>query len=220
MAHRGASVSLSIRHQDPHIVVVEKPYGLPSQGTQDVSQDHLFAQVKARFPQAALHHRLDTPASGLVLFTVHPSANKGIAEAFRTRRITRRYLAVVAGDPGPEGTWSASLDEKTAVTHFERLGSSGGMALLEVRIETGRTHQIRRHAAMAGHPILGDRRHGGVAGGLWTRLALHAVSLQLTHPISGRLLRVSSPLPPDLVGLMAPLSQALDRRYSPETATD
>ena len=213
-------MSLIIRHQDPHIVVVEKPYGLPSQGTQDASQDHLFAQVKARFPEAALHHRLDTPASGLVLFTVHPSANKGIAEAFRTRRITRRYLAMVAGDPGPEWTWYSTLDDKIAITHFERLGCEGGMALLEVRIETGRTHQIRRHAAMAGHPILGDRRHGGVAGGLWTRLALHAVSLRVTHPISGQHIRVSSPLPPDLAGLMHPLFPDLDRRYSPKTAAD
>ena len=213
-------MSLSIRYQDPHIVVVEKPYGLPSQGTQDARQDHLFAQVKACFPQAALHHRLDTPASGLVLFTVHPSANKGIAEAFRMRRITRRYLAVVAGDPGPDGTWSSTLDHKTAITHFDRLGCGGGMALLEVRIETGRTHQIRRHAALVGHPILGDKRHGGVAGGLWARLALHAVSLQLTHPISGQTLRVSSPPPADLAGLMRPLFPALDRRYSPETGAD
>lgn len=213
-------MSFEIRHQDPHIVVVNKPFGLPSQGTQQPGQDHLFAQVKDRFHRAALHHRLDTPASGLVLFTIHPAANKGIAEAFRTRRITRRYLAVVAGEPDTEGTWSAELDGQVAITHFDRLGVDGGMSLLEVRIETGRTHQIRRHAAMAGHPILGDKRHGGIAGGLWTRLALHAVSLEFNHPISGETLRVSSPVPPDLAQLMHPLHPSLDRRYTPETAAD
>ena len=210
-------MSIEIRYQDAHIVVVEKPYGLPSQGTQRPEQDHLFAQVKTRFPEASLHHRLDTPASGLVLFTVHPVANKGIAKAFRLRRVTRRYLAVVAGVPSTTGTWADPIDGQTAITHFQCLGSDGGMALLDVRIETGRTHQIRRHAAMAGHPILGDRRHGGIAGGLWPRLALHAVSLQLNHPITGTNLRVSSPVPTDLADLMHPLCPALDHRYSRET---
>ena len=213
-------MTLYIRHEDPHIVVVDKPFGLPSQGTQHPHQDHLFAQVKARFPQAALHHRLDTPASGLVLFTVHPSANRGIADAFRSRRIARRYVAVVAGDPGASGTWSFDLDGKTALTHFERLSADNGMTLLEIRIETGRTHQIRRHAAMSGHPILGDKRHGGIAGHLWPRLALHAVSLHFCHPISGQNLRVSSPIPEDLEGLMHPLFPDLSLRYSPRTATD
>jgi RluA family pseudouridine synthase len=211
-------MSLDIRHQDAHIVVVNKPFGLPTQGTQKPNQDHLFAQVKARFPTAALHHRLDTPASGLVLFTVHPSANKGIAAAFQGRRITRRYLAMVAGDPGPDGTWSAGLDGKTAITRFVRIGSEGGMSLLEVQIETGRTHQIRRHASDSGYPILGDKRYGSAAGGLWPRLALHAVSLQLKHPISGEPITVSSPVPSDLTTLMNPLCPELDRRYSPETA--
>ena len=213
-------MSLDIRHRDAHIVVVDKPFGLPSQGTQRPHQDHLFAQVKAQFPHAALHHRLDTPASGLVLFTIHPSANKGIAEAFRTRSITRGYLAVVVGDPGPRGSWSNELDGKTALTHFERLGADGGMTLLEVHIETGRTHQIRRHAAISGHPIVGDKRHGGIAGSLWPRLALHAASLQFRHPISGDPVRVSSPVPERLRTLMLPLCPALDHRCSPATAAD
>ena len=159
-------MSLSIRHQDPHIVVVEKPYGLPSQGTQDVTQDHLFAQVKARFPRAALHHRLDTPASGLVLFTVHPSANKGIAEAFRKRRITRRYSQWSLAIRVPRGQGSRRwMKRPPSLTSSDwgqrRNGAAGGPH------RDGRTHQIRRHAAMAGHQ-LGDRRHG--VGWGWTVL--------------------------------------------------
>ena len=90
-------MSLDIRHQDPHIVVVDKPFGLPSQGTQRPHQDHLFAQVKAQFPHAALHHRLDTPASGLVLFTFTRPQTR--ASRRHVRSITRGYLAVVVGDP-------------------------------------------------------------------------------------------------------------------------
>ena len=75
------------------------------------------------------------------------------------------------------------------------------MSVVECGLETGRTHQIRRHAAGAGTPVVGDRRHGGAAGRLWPRLALHAVQLRLSHPMSDDPLVVDSPIPADLVEL-------------------
>ena len=80
------------------------------------------------------------------------------------------------------------------------------MSLLEVDLKTGRTHQIRRHAVQSGHPVVGDRRHGGAAGRLWPRLALHAARLALGHPATGEPLVIESPLPSDLTGLLPDLS--------------
>lgn len=205
---------------DDFIVVVNKPSGLPSQSTRDPRQTHLYEQVLDRFPNASLHHRLDTPSSGLVLLTVAPEVNRAISTAFREHSIERRYLAVLAGHPGDSGTWNQPIDGKTAVTHYKNLGSANGMSLIEATLETGRTHQIRIHASNAGHPIIGDRRHGGAARNLWPRLALHAVSLSLTHPKTTERLTVSAPIPENLAPLLEPLCSTLDHRYTPTIAAD
>ena len=212
--------TLSIRYADDWLLIVDKPSGLPTQGTRVSNEPHLYGHVLGQYPGAALHHRLDRPSSGLVLFTISKAVNRPISEAFRLHAIDRRYLAVLAGDPGPSGTWSHDIDGKHAVTHFETIGTGDGMALIEARLETGRTHQIRLHAALSGHPIIGDRRHGGSAGRLWPRLALHAVRLKLTHPMTKQPLKVDSPPPPDLSPLMASLHSDLVHRYSPETGAD
>ena len=199
---KSASAELPERHRDRWLLVVDKPSGLPSQPTRQGHAQHLYGILQGREDYVGLHHRLDTPASGLVLVTLNPSVNKAITEGFRQGTIHRRYLAVVVGDPGESGTWDSPMDDKPAATHWRRLGRGEGLSLLECTLETGRTHQIRRHAAGAGVPIVGDRRHGSAAGRLWPRLALHAVGLSLTHPRSGEALEVESPVPADLQELV------------------
>jgi len=211
---------LQIRYRDEVLVVVDKPSGLPTQATRDRNAKHLYQQVLSKFPNASLHHRLDTPSSGLVLFTVSPTINRHIGDAFKHHTIDRRYLAVVVGDPGSQGTWDNPIEGKMATTHFERIGMADGMSLIEARLETGRTHQIRIHAAQSGHPIVGDRRHGGAARRLWPRLALHAVSLSLVHPQTGQPLKVCAPIPQDLSSLLEPMHSDLGRRYSPTIEAD
>lgn len=203
---KSASADLPERYRDRFLLVVDKPSGLPSQPTRQGHAQHLYGILQGREHYVGLHHRLDTPASGLVLVTLDRSVNKAMTEAFRQGRIHRRYLAVVVGDPGESGTWDSQMDDKPATTHWRRLGTAEGMALLECTLETGRTHQIRRHAAGAGVPIVGDRRHGSAAGRLWPRLALHAVGLSLTHPKTGEAVSVESPVPDDLAELVDRLS--------------
>ena len=197
---------LPIRYQDEQLIIVDKPSGLAAQSTRDPDQPHVYGLLSSRFPYVGLHHRLDTPASGLMLLTLHRGANKAIARAFREHQIMRDYWVVVLGDPGPEGVWSGSLDGKRALSRFKRLQHGPDMSLLQVSLETGRTHQIRRHALAAGHPVIGDRRHGGAAGRLWPRLALHAAALSLTHPVTGERLNVASPWPDDLQSLIPRVS--------------
>lgn len=215
------NVIITTRHQDASVLVVDKPYGLPTQATKEGSRTHLYGILCAQHRYVGLHHRLDTPASGLVLFTLDRRANKAIANAFQTHAIERTYQLIVVGDPGVSGTWTVPIAGKPATTHFKRLAMGGGMALIEASLETGRTHQIRVHAAAAGHPIVGDRRHGGAAGKLWNRLALHACSLKLTHPISGTPLTVSSPTPPDLEDLWSRVApQCSPTTEAEETSRD
>lgn len=209
---KSLGASLEERFRDPWLLVVDKPSGLPCQPTRTGHAQHLFGIIQAQERYAGLHHRLDTPASGLVLLTLDKGVNKAIAEGFRSNRIHRSYQVVVVGDPGEQGVWSAPIDGKTASTRYRRLAHQGGMSLLECRLDTGRTHQIRRHAADAGTPVVGDRRHGGAAGRLWPRLALHAVTLRLDHPFTGEPLVVTSPIPSDLVELI--------ERFSPVSAVE
>jgi len=185
------------------MLVVDKPSGLPCQPTRSGHQQHLFGILQAQEAYVGLHHRLDTPASGLVLLSLNKKVNKALGDGFRTSSIHRSYQVVVVGDPGEKGEWTGDIDGKAARTVFRRLHSAGGMSVLECTLETGRTHQIRRHAAEARTPVVGDRRHGGAAGRIWPRLALHAVALQLVHPITDTSLRVESPIPADLTALFA-----------------
>lgn len=182
-------------YRDRWVVVVDKPSGMPSQAGRD-GRPGVFEQLRAQNAYVGLHHRLDTPASGLMVLTLDRQANAPMAQAFQQRTIQRTYAVWVLGRPG-DGTWDAALDDQAATTHFETL-RAGRISALRVRLETGRTHQIRRHAALAGHPVIGDRRHGGAAGSLCPRLALHAEGLRFTHPVSGEPLELHSPAPPPL----------------------
>jgi len=187
--------------EDGYILVVDKPSGVPSQPTR-THQPNIYDDACARFPYVGLHHRLDTPASGLLLMTLHRDANAPIANAFRDHKIHRKYRAVLLGDPGTNGKWEGAIDGRPAQTHWTRIATAGGFSWIELTLATGRKHQIRRHALAAGHPIIGDRRYGGAAGQLWPRLALHAVQLEFEHPISGEPVEVESPLPGDLLELV------------------
>lgn len=198
----GTPTALPERFRDRWLLVVDKPSGLPSQPTRQGATHHVYGILSARERYVGLHHRLDRPASGLLLLTLDKSVNAAIAEGFRTGSIHRRYLAVVVGDPGEQGVWDDVLDDKRAVTHWERLATADGLAAVMCTLQTGRTHQIRRHAAGAGHPIAGDRRHGGAAGRIWPRLALHAQELWFDHPISGERQQVESIVPDDLADLV------------------
>lgn len=195
----------TVSYQDDWLLVVDKPSGLPTQAGRDeggTPVEDLFTALRRDHPRLALHHRLDQPASGLVLFTRDPRANAAIARAFREHTIARIYRAVLVGE-ATDATWAQRLDGKEARTDVRVIGRGSGLTAVEVSLHTGRTHQIRRHAALAGRPIAGDRRYGAEAGHRWPRLALHAWRLELAHPITGARLAVESPLPPDLAPLWA-----------------
>jgi RluA family pseudouridine synthase len=197
-----APTALPVRYRDRAVLVVDKPHGLPAQGTRDGGPD-VFSLLQAAHGYVGLHHRLDTPASGLMVLTLTQAANAPLAAAFRERRVHREYLVVVVGDPGEAGAWDAVVDGKPARTRWQRAATGGGMAVLRCHLDTGRKHQIRVHAAGSGHGVVGDRRYGGAAGGLWRRLALHAWRLGFPHPVTTERIEVEAPLPADLRGLFA-----------------
>jgi 23S rRNA pseudouridine1911/1915/1917 synthase len=201
-ADREKAPALPERYRDADVVVVDKPSGLPTQAGREGGQVHVVGLLSGSERYVGLHHRLDTPASGLLLLTLRKAANAAIAAAFAEGAVEREYLAVVLGDPGPAGRWADELDGQPAATRWRRLSTAGGTSLLWCTLETGRTHQVRLHAAMAGHPILGDRRHGGAAGRAWPRLALHAARLTFPQPTTGQRVRVTSPVPADLAALV------------------
>jgi 23S rRNA-/tRNA-specific pseudouridylate synthase len=193
------------RYRDKYLLIVDKPAGLPTQSGRTPGPN-LFDALRAEESYVALHHRLDTPVSGLVLFSLSRQVNAAITEAFRSHRVERRYQGFVLGSPPLDGIWDEPLDDRSARTHFERTGTNGRMSGLLIRLETGRKHQIRRHAATAGFPVIGDRRYGGAAGTLHPRVALHASDIRWTHPITGEPIQVTAPLPEDLLGLSSKTS--------------
>lgn len=183
-------------HRDRWLLVVDKPSGLPTQAPRG-GGDNLYDRVRAAHPGAALHHRLDAGASGLVLFGLDPSVDAPLTALFRTHAIARTYLAVGVGE-AEDGTWDRPIEGRPARSRAEVLGRDAGLCALRLHPETGRTHQLRIHAALAGAPLAGDRRYGGDAARRWPRLALHATRLALRHPGDGSLLSLTSALPDDL----------------------
>ena len=187
---------LRVVYQDRWIVVVDKPFGLPSQAPREGGPS-VYGNLKAEHEYVGLHHRLDRPASGLVVLALDRRANAGLAEQFQQHAARRTYLAVLAGRLSDE-TWDRPIEGRDALTRVRVTATGLGATVCELEPETGRKHQLRIHAALAGHPILGDRRHGGEVGLRWPRLALHAARLALNHPVTGEACHWECPLPKDL----------------------
>lgn len=197
-----------VLHVDDDLVVVHKPVGVPSQAAHPERPDDLVTRLRAFFGEGYLgvHHRLDRDTSGCVLFTKRPAVNAHVAKQFEGRGVEKRYLAAVRGWPArrDEATLDDVLDKgedgrmvvlgrgahrrgQRAVTRVRVRRRSGDRALLELVLETGRTHQARVQLAHAGAPIAGDVLYGGAPA---SRLMLHAASIGLVHPSSQKKLVV------------------------------
>jgi 23S rRNA pseudouridine1911/1915/1917 synthase len=219
-------LDLRIAYEDEHLLVVDKPAGLvvhPSAGHGSGTLVHgLIGHAIAGGGEAerpGIVHRLDRDTSGLLVVARSDEAHRRLQRLLRRRAIEREYLALVHGRPrSRRGRIEAaigrdrsdatriSLDTATpreAVTNFELVELLPRHALLRVRLETGRTHQIRVHLAAIDLPVAGDPVYG-VAGDLGLdRQFLHAARLAFEHPISGARVEAESPLPPDLEAALA-----------------
>ncbi len=224
-AREARALEAMLLHRDEHVLVLDKPHGLPVQGGPGIAK-HLDGMLDAlRFGAAErpkLVHRLDKDTSGVLLLARSAAAAAKLAAAFRGRDVRKTYWAVVVGEPSPKaGTINLPLikqggprgerttgaepgdrDAARAITEFRTLDAARKRAAwLELNPITGRTHQLRVHCAEAlGCPILGDGKYGGQAAhmdGLPGLLHLHARSLRLPHPAGGTL-EVAAALPPHM----------------------
>ncbi len=203
-----------IVHEDEHLIIADKPAGLVTAPTPESDRGNLLDML-ARRPDAGpvfLVHRIDLPTSGLLVFARTDLANRVLAERFAAHDVEREYLTVVAGSvPSTLTLFERPIAGRRAVTHVvgrERV-AGGRATILTVRLETGRSHQIRIHLTEAGHPVLGDGQHGGEEARRFDpappRLALHAAVLGFKHPATGEPVRWVSPIPDDLAPWLAAL---------------
>ena len=197
---------------DDHVIVADKPAGLVTAPTPESDRGDLLDQFVRRYGEVYLVHRLDLPTSGLLVFARTREANKQLGEAFARHDVDREYRAVAVGRVTPQ-TVDRPIQGKRAMTHIDVREALVGATLVSVRIETGRTHQIRIHLAGLGTPVAGDHQHGGEASRTFTprapRLALHAAMLGFTHPATGERVRFECPLPAELATWIARLRAPL-----------
>jgi len=226
-------IPLKVVFEDEHLLVVDKPAGLvvhPAAGNLDGTLvnallHHCGGSLSGigGVARPGIVHRIDKDTSGLLVVAKSDVAHEGLARQFAAHSIDRRYLAIVNGVPrSAQGKIDAPLARsaanrkkiaivegsrgKRAVTHWRRLQPLRDAALVECRLETGRTHQVRVHMASIGHPLVGDpvygragKTHGKLLKELqFYRQALHAAELGFTHPVTKHRLSFSSPMPPDM----------------------
>jgi len=218
-------MDLRIAWEDEHLLIVDKPAGLvvhPGTGHQSGTLVHgLLAHEAAGGDEErpGIVHRLDRDTSGLLVVARSDEAHDRLQELIRRRRVERRYLALVKGTPrsrtgrieAPIGRDRLdksrhSLDTATprdAVTHFEVLELLGSRALLELTLETGRTHQIRVHLEAVDLPVSGDSTYGSPGDLGLERQFLHAARLAFEHPFTSNRIDIESPLPDDLAAALA-----------------
>ncbi len=202
----------SVLFEDDHICVAFKPAGLLTAPTPESDRGNLAdALGRERNIRMFVVHRIDLDTSGILVFAKTEDANRELSETFRKHAIERQYLAVVDGHwPDDLTRIEEDIAGKAAVSHFaveERIGDR--VTILRVTLETGRTHQIRLHAAGAGWPVLGDKQHGRVSDLAPPRMALHARKLAFAHPISGEAMCFESELPEDLRSWKSDLVSAI-----------
>ena len=238
--HRAQSIDLAIHYEDEGIIVLDKPAGIvahPGAGRPDGTLVNALLHhdpALAGVPRAGLVHRLDKDTTGLVVVARTLAAHKSLVVQLAEREIRRDYLAVVRGRVIAGGTIDAPIgrhpahrtrmavvrrNARRAVTHFRVETRYRAHTALSVRLETGRTHQIRVHLAFRGFPVVGDPDYGGrpapprgatprleAALRAFDRQALHARRLALRHPLTGRACEWESPPPDDLASLLGALA--------------
>jgi 23S rRNA pseudouridine1911/1915/1917 synthase len=211
--------SFAIAYEDEHLLVVDKPPGVVVHPARGHRAGTLVQALEGRVAggddprRPGIVHRLDRDTSGLLVVARTDAAHAALKAMLKRREVTREYLGLVEGRPAARaGTIDAPLgrdrrvrtristdtdDPRPAITHFETEEAFEAFTLLRVRLETGRTHQIRAHLLANGHPVAGDPEYGRPALGL-QRQFLHAERLAFTHPATGAAIDVRSPLPIDL----------------------
>jgi 23S rRNA pseudouridine1911/1915/1917 synthase len=230
------AIGLDIVHEDDALIVVDKPAGLvvhPGSGNWSGTLLNALlahAPVVALLPRAGIVHRLDKDTTGLLVVAKTLEAQTALVRQLQARTVSRRYLAVVSGAARESGTVEAPIGRhptqrtrmatiatgKAAITHYRTLRRGDGWTLIECRLETGRTHQIRVHMDAIGHPLLGDPVYGlrrtpaplAQRIGPFARQALHAWRLGLVHPGSGANMSWEASPPADFQALLARLEAA------------
>jgi 23S rRNA pseudouridine1911/1915/1917 synthase len=232
-----STVTFDVLYADDDLLVIDKPADLIVHAGAGHEDSTLVNGLLARYPEIAsvgqadrpgIVHRLDRGTSGALMVARTQEAYTGLVERLSRREVERIYWTLVLGVPeSGTGTIDAPIgrssrrrtnmaivaDGRPAVTHYEMLEAFErpvACARLLCRLETGRTHQIRVHLASIAHPVVGDRRYGRSHGPFddLDRMALHAQTLRLEHPVTGRLLEVEAPLPAALSELVQRLSAA------------
>ncbi|MBH2000583.1 MAG: RluA family pseudouridine synthase [Sphingomonadaceae bacterium] len=233
-------IPLSIVHEDADLIVIDKPAGLvvhPAAGNLDGTLvnallHHCDGQLSGigGVARPGIVHRIDKDTSGLLVVAKSNRAHEGLASQFKDHSINRLYAAIVYGLPVPGAgkvdAWIGRSDAdrkkmavhregrgKHAVTHYRTIERLNGAAMLECRLETGRTHQVRVHMSHIGHPLIGDPVYGKDRKGFksiletlgFKRQALHAKSLGFIHPATGERLMFESALPADMQELLSHL---------------
>ena len=228
------TVEVTVVHEDRHLIVVDKPAGMVVHPGAGRAQGTLVHGLLARFPdltgigagepeRPGIVHRLDKGTSGLLMVARTSDAYRSLVDQLKRRTVERRYLCLVCGHvAATDGLVDAPVGR--AATDPTRMAVSGRgrpartryhvldrradpeVTLLECRLETGRTHQVRVHLASIGHPVVGDHRYGGARPSLvLARPFLHAHHLAFRHPATDRPVSWSSALPPELEALLAAL---------------
>lgn len=242
---RPAAVPFGVVYADEHLVVVDKPAGIVVHPGAGHADDTLLNGLVARYPELValgeshrhgLVHRLDRDTSGLLIVARSTAVHAAITAALRRREVERTYLGLAEGvleadsgtvdaplgrDPRRPTMMAVRREGRPARTHYAVLAAWEDVTLLELRLETGRTHQIRVHLASIGTPLCGDDVYGRSGGrGDPGRVWLHARRLEFSHPVGGRVLELSTPLPDDLARslerLGAPVSGAIPLEAFPE----
>ena len=224
-APRAEAIPLRVVYEDDHLLVVDKSAGLVVHPAPGHATGTLVNALLAHLPgleagddasRPGIVHRLDKDTSGLIVIAKDAATHAALAEQMKEHSTVKRYLALVEGHmPAPEGVIDAPIGRdprrrqrmalvseinggREARTRFKVLREMRGRSLLELQLETGRTHQIRVHLASVGHPVVGDSVYGRAQLPLPPRQFLHATHLEFVHPTTGEWMTFDAPLPNDL----------------------